>query len=151
MVYPSWCGLHLNNAQFVTRGPGAGQYFSTSGVMNQVTVVDTRDGDATGWSATGIAGTFSDGAGDTFVSKTLGWVPRVSDYTGPFDNGNGTVYTHDPLLARGSTRLRTAPTDGSASSGRWPPRCTVSASRSSMPGSTCSSPSRPTPVSTSRR
>jgi len=121
LVYPSWCGLHLNNAKFVTTGPGSGQYFSTSGVMNQVTIVDTRDSGSNpgvqDWSATGIVGQFSDGVGDTFTSKTLGWAPQVSSMTGPFDNGNGTVYTPNPVAgAAVDPGFGAAPTPGLSTS-----------------------------------
>lgn len=102
-TYPTHCGLNLGPAEFVTRGAGAGQFFAATGVLNQVTIVDTRDSSPTGatgpdWTVTGQASQFlsETDANDFFSAKQLGWTPRVTSFTTPFPDGNGGTYTPDP-------------------------------------------------------
>jgi NAD+ kinase len=57
----------LGTAKLVTSGTGAGQFLQASGLLNQVTVVDTRDTD-TGWNITGTMGTFR-GLNEAFVGR----------------------------------------------------------------------------------
>ncbi len=91
-TYPTHCGLDLGNAQFVTRGPGAGQFFAASGVLNQVTVVDTRDDDS-GWTVTGSMSAFTaNGGTDSFSGSQLGWNPVMTEDTSAFTDSNGLTY-----------------------------------------------------------
>lgn len=94
-TYPTWCGLNLANAKFVTKGPGAGQYFATSGVINQISVVDTTNTDS-GWTITGQVSNFAS-ATDNFNARQLGWTPQLSDKTQPFMDGQGVLYTPTPV------------------------------------------------------
>ena len=64
-TYPTHCGINLGNAQFVRSGAGAGQFFAAEGRLNQVTVVDTRDGDL-GWNVVGQVSNFTAGPGKSF-------------------------------------------------------------------------------------
>lgn len=100
-TYPTHCGLDLGPSRFITNGPGAGQFFAATGVLNQVTVVDTRDSapSPTDWTATGQATQFvsATDANDSFSARQLGWTPMVSSFTMPFPDGNGGTYTPNPL------------------------------------------------------
>lgn len=114
--YPTWCGLDLEEARFITRGPGAGQYFAATGVLNQVTVVDTRSDDqGEGWDITGQASTFvsETDANDTFSAQQLGWFPRVTSETASFPDGNGGTYDPNPLPGgQVQPNVATTPTPG---------------------------------------
>lgn len=102
-TYPTHCGLDLGIARFVTVGAGAGQYFAVSGVLNQVTVVDTRDDDL-GWTVTGTMGAFTaNGGSDSFSGSQLGWDPQVTDQTGAFTDSLGNTY--DQTVTEGATVL----------------------------------------------
>lgn len=90
-TYPTNCGIELGDAKFVKKGPGAGQFFAANGVINQVTVVDTRDTD-TGWTANGAMGTFTAGAGKSFSGSQLGWTPVKTSDTAPFTDADGNTY-----------------------------------------------------------
>lgn len=93
--YPTHCGVDLGIAQYVTRGTGAGQFFAASGVLNQVTVVDTRDDDI-GFNVNGTMGQFSaNGGTDVFSGSQLGWIPKMTEDTGPFADSNGATYDQD--------------------------------------------------------
>ena len=96
-TYPTHCGIALGTAKLVTSGPGAGQFFAANGVLNQVTVVDTRDTDP-GWTVNGTMGTFSAGPGLTFSGSQLGWEPAAQD-TAAFTDSNGVGY--DQVAAGG--------------------------------------------------
>lgn len=77
-VYPTYCNVELGEAQLVTEGAGAGEYYAASGRLNQVTVVDARDTD-TGWTLTGTMGDFAvPGGGASFGGDQLGWTPKVT-------------------------------------------------------------------------
>ena len=89
-TYPTNCGLDLGNAQFVRTGPGAGQFFAASGVLSQVTVVDTRDLDE-GWVATGTMSEFV-ASGDSFSGSQLGWTPVKTSDTEAFMDSDGVTY-----------------------------------------------------------
>jgi len=97
-TYPTHCGIDLGNAQFVRSGAGAGQFFAASGRLNQVTVVDTRDGDL-GWNVVGQVSNFSAGGGKSFSGSELGWTPVNTEDTGPFTDSLGNTY--DQLTAAG--------------------------------------------------
>lgn len=89
--YPTNCGVSLGDAKFIRTGPGAGQFFAASGVLSQVTVVDTRDTD-TGWNATGTMGAFTSGPGKTFSGSQLGWSPVKTSDTALFTDSDGNTY-----------------------------------------------------------
>jgi len=76
-------------AHLITSGPHAGQYLQATGQLRQVMIVDTRPAD-TGWTATGVMGTFNDGSGHTFSGDNLGWSPKtVHAYSQPFVSPDG--------------------------------------------------------------
>lgn len=90
--YPTHCGLDLGVAQLVDAGEGAGQFFAADGVLNQVTVVDTRDDDI-GWTINGTMGAFvANGGTDTFSGDQLGWDPLVTDDSDPYTPPGGGTY-----------------------------------------------------------
>jgi hypothetical protein len=90
-TYPTHCGIDLGNAQFVRSGAGAGQFFAADGRLNQVTVVDTRDGD-TGWNVVGQVSNFTAGPGKSFSGSQLGWVPVKTEDTSSFTDSLGNTY-----------------------------------------------------------
>jgi len=99
LVYTTHCGLNLGTAKLITQdnvNPAlakgssrnlAGQYFSASGSLNQVTLTDTRDLDA-GWHVTGTMSAFvKTGGSNTNVKQAfsgdhLGWNPQLTAYSG---------------------------------------------------------------------
>jgi hypothetical protein len=89
--YPTNCGLTLSQAQFITSGNGAGQFFQATGPLNQVTVVDTRDTDP-GFTVNGVMGAFTNGT-NSFGGGQLGWHPIVTSTTPTFTTTDGTSYT----------------------------------------------------------
>lgn len=97
--YATNCGFDLGVAEYVTDGPGSGQFFAADGVIDQITVVDTRDDDD-GWDVTGTMSTFYANAGqDTFSGSQMGWIPKpivdgVTD-TGPITFSDGSTYDQD--------------------------------------------------------
>jgi hypothetical protein len=90
-TYPTHCGINLGNAQFVRSGAGAGQFFAADGRLNQVTVVDTRDGDL-GWNVVGQVSNFNAGPGKSFSGSQLGWVPVKTEDTSSFTDSLGNTY-----------------------------------------------------------
>lgn len=90
-LYPTTCGVTLGNAKLVTRGTGAGKFFSASAVLDQVSVVDVRDIDA-GWTANGKMSSFDAGPGKSFSGSQLGWVPIRTSDTDAFQDSAGTWY-----------------------------------------------------------
>jgi len=134
-TYPSECGLDMGVARLVTSGDLAGQFYTASGRLNQVTVLDTRDIDA-GWTAKGdIDNLFQQGSGGTgleFAGNYLGWVPIVTDDSDPVGGstynqtvvaglpvlpGTGTTAAPTPAAGFNSTGLQDAPTLASAAVG----------------------------------
>jgi hypothetical protein len=95
--YPTHCGIALGNAHLVTQGTpattGAGQFFATSGRLNQVTIVDTRDTDP-GWTVNFTMGSLSNGT-DTLSGNQLGWTAQRTD-SPAFQDGNG--FTYDQVV-----------------------------------------------------
>ncbi len=77
--YPTFCDLDLGTASLVTSGNLAG-FYEADGRLNQVSVLDTRDGDL-GWTLNGEMSAFDDGFGQTFEGSYLGWDPVVTDVT----------------------------------------------------------------------
>ena len=81
------CGVNLQTAQLVTSGALAGQYYAANGIINQVTVSDTRDTD-TGWTVNGTMSAFTvNGGGASFSGNYLGWSPVVTSTSGALSNG----------------------------------------------------------------
>jgi hypothetical protein len=99
-TYPTECGLSMGTARFVTSGALAGQFYTASGRLNQVTVLDTRDTD-TGWIARGdIETNFTGSTGNTFSGDYLGWIPVVTDTSDPVGGS-----TYDQLVTAGAPVL----------------------------------------------
>lgn len=102
-TYPTECGLSMGVARLVTSGTLAGQFYTASGRLNQVTVLDTRDVDA-GWTAKGdIDDLFQQGSGGPgrqFDGNYLGWAPQVTDDSDPVGGStyNQTVTQGAPVL-----------------------------------------------------
>lgn len=73
------CAIDLGTARLITNGPNAGQYFATTGQINQLTVVNTQDIDG-GWTLNGKMSDFvsTTDASDTFSGNLLGWNPEVT-------------------------------------------------------------------------
>jgi hypothetical protein len=91
-TYPTHCGINLGPAKFVTVGTGAGQFFATSGVLSQITVVDTRDTDI-GWTVNGSMSQFSAAGGTkTFSGSELGWTPVKTSDSPQFPDSSGNTY-----------------------------------------------------------
>lgn len=84
-TYPTWCGLSLGTASFVPGQP----YAAANGVLNQVTVTDTREGDA-GWKVTGTMGNLTRTPSGTISGNQLGWRPVVTEQ-GDYGTYNQTV------------------------------------------------------------
>jgi hypothetical protein len=83
-------------AHLITSGPHAGQYLQANGELRQVMIVDTRPAD-TGWTATGVMGTFSDGSGHSFSGDNLGWAPKtVHAFSQPFTAPGEPTYSMAP-------------------------------------------------------
>ena len=113
-TYPSECGLSMATARLVTSGNLAGQFYTASGRLNQVTVLDTRDDDS-GWTARGdIDDTFVGSTGNTFSGDYLGWRPFVTDTSDPVGGStyDQVVTAGDPILPGTSNGLRGNPTLG---------------------------------------
>ncbi len=93
------CGVNLGSGQLVKSGPLSGQYYTASGLINQVTVSDTRDND-TGWTVNGTMSTFTvAGGGASFSGNYLGWSPVVTSTSGVTSAG------YDQTVAPGLTVL----------------------------------------------
>lgn len=95
-TYPTHCGINLGNATFVANGPGKGQFFAAKGVLNQVTIVDTRDIDE-GWTVSGSMSRFVNQTDDTktFAGSQLGWNPLMTDDSDLFTDSDGITYEQD--------------------------------------------------------
>jgi hypothetical protein len=78
--YPTHCGVDMGIGKLITSGPLAGQYFTATGRLNEVTVVDTRDQD-TQWTVTGSVSAFTT-TGSSFSGDYLGWTPVVTSDSG---------------------------------------------------------------------
>lgn len=105
-TYPTECGLNMGTAQFVTQGDLAGQFFHAYGALNEVTVLDTRNGDA-GWTLRGdIEDRFTSAANsDSFSGDYLGWQPVMSGDSGEVGgegpNGVGALYNQTVTAGNG--------------------------------------------------
>jgi hypothetical protein len=113
--YPTHCGVNLGRAKFVTGGTHGGKFFAASGVLNQVTVVDTRDTDI-GWTINGTMGTFSAGPGKQFSGSQLGWTPVKTSDTEAFTDSDGITY--DQVVTAGGPVAPNSPNASGLGSGR---------------------------------
>ncbi len=106
-AYPTRCTINLGNAKLLTTGANAGQYFVTSGQIDQVTVVNTQDTDP-GWHVTGTISNFQNtlqtGVNTSFSGDYLGWTPKVSWVTPPQADGLGLNYTMAATAGTGTTQ-----------------------------------------------
>ncbi len=100
-TYPTTCGLALGQADLVTTGALAGQFYAVSGFLQEVSVLDTRDVDS-GWTVTGTMSPFAAGTA-TFSGDYLGWTPVMTEDTdAPFPGGYDQVVTPGPEVLPGS-------------------------------------------------
>lgn len=84
-TYPTKCVIDLGTAELITTGDLAGQYYAADGALNEVTVVDLRQGD-NGWTVSGSISSLSNGGtnpDDSFTGNLVGWTPVVSEDTDP--------------------------------------------------------------------
>lgn len=95
-TYPTHCGINLGTATLVTSGPLSGNYYRADGIINQVTVLDTRDSDP-GWTVTGNMSPFAT-TGDSFSGDFLGWSPFATDDSDPVAG----VTTYDQISTNGA-------------------------------------------------
>ena len=95
-TYPTHCGIGLGTATLVTSGPLSGNYYRADGIINQVTVLDTRDSDP-GWTVTGNMSPFAT-TGDSFSGDFLGWSPFATDDSDPVAG----VTTYDQISTNGA-------------------------------------------------
>ncbi len=92
-TYPTHCGLDLGTATLVTTGAAGGQFYRADGVLNQVTVVDTRDTTTAGWTISGTMTDFvANGGTDSFTGDQLGWTPIVTDDSDSYTLPGGATY-----------------------------------------------------------
>lgn len=102
VTYPTNCGVNLGTGRLITSGVRAGQYFAATGVMNQITVVNTQDVDS-GWTLNGRMSAFNrTGGGDSFSGNLLGWNPEVTYDSAPNLDG------YDMSVAAGGVREATS-------------------------------------------
>jgi hypothetical protein len=96
-TYPTNCAINLGIARLITSGPNAGQYFGTTGRINQITVINTQDVDG-GWTLNGKMSNFTStsDSSDTFSGNLLGWNPEVTwDSAADLDGYNMEVLAGD--------------------------------------------------------
>jgi len=72
-TYPTWCGLSLGTSSLVNGQP----YSAATGILNQVTVTDTRQTDA-GWKVTGQMAPLTGTPAGTIQGNQLGWRPQAT-------------------------------------------------------------------------
>jgi hypothetical protein len=94
-TYPTRCTINLSTAKLVTTGDRAGQYFTSIGRINQVTVVDTRDSDSA-WNIGGIMSDFTKTTGSgSFSGNYMGWTPKMTD------DSDATLAGYDQTVIQG--------------------------------------------------
>jgi hypothetical protein len=74
------CTLNMGTAELVRLTDDSalgGNFFTTSGRLSQVTVLDTRDSDL-GWSVTATAGALTGSVSGSVSGNYVGWVPKVT-------------------------------------------------------------------------
>ncbi len=100
--YPTHCGVDLGTASLITSGANAGQYYTASGRINQVTVADLRDTDP-GWTVNGTMSAFTvAGGGSTFSGSYLGWTPVRTSFSAPTPAGYAQTVTAGAAVAPGN-------------------------------------------------
>ena len=100
-TYPTRCGLDLGIGDLVTSGGLAGQYFTATGRLNQITVVDTRDLDI-GFTVNGTVSDFVNGS-SSFTGNYLGWHPVMTGDSGAnLDGYDQTVVAGPTVVPAGS-------------------------------------------------
>lgn len=98
-TYPTKCIIDLGTAELITTGDLAGQYYAADGALNEVTVVDLRQGDV-GWTVSGSISALSNGgtnADDSFSGNLVGWTPVVTDDSDPAGTS-----TYDQIVTAGA-------------------------------------------------
>ena len=105
--YPTNCGIALAPGKLMTAddpaipGNEAGNFFQSSGKINQVTVVDTRDVSPNGWTVNGKMANFTQSLpGAVIVGDQLGWDPVVTDDSDAVTFSDGSSY--DQTVAEGA-------------------------------------------------
>jgi hypothetical protein len=107
-VYQGSCAVNLGHATFVTTDQpatatlpaiGEGQFFTATGAIKQVSIVDTRDSDV-GWTVSGsLTDDFRSGS-KHFSAHQLGWDPILTDHSQPFstpDQNYAQVVNEGPI------------------------------------------------------
>ena len=89
--YPTFCGVSLGTGALITSGTLAGDYFTATGRVPQLTVIDTRDSDSA-WTLSGSVSDFTSGA-NSFSGNYLGWTPQVNFTSAPTLAGYDQVVT----------------------------------------------------------
>jgi hypothetical protein len=98
-VYPTRCIVDLGVATLITEGSLAGQYYSATGALDEVTLVDTRDVDA-GWTVNAALPSLVEEDGDTFSGDLVGFNPVVSSTSDPVG-----ASTYDQIATAGTATL----------------------------------------------
>jgi hypothetical protein len=82
------CGVDLGTTTLVAIGPRQGQFYGTTGRINQIDVFDTRPGNRP-WTVSAQISRFTNGGlglNDSFSSNLLGWQPEVTTARTPDGN-----------------------------------------------------------------
>lgn len=94
------CTLDMGTAELVRLADDAslgGNFFTASGRLSQVTVLDTRDSDL-GWSVTATAGTLTGSVSGSFSGNYVGWIPKVTATSAAYG-------TYDQVATAGASIL----------------------------------------------
>ncbi|MBU6317475.1 MAG: hypothetical protein KGR47_13260 [Acidobacteria bacterium] len=112
--YPTFCGVSLGTGALITSGALAGDYFTATGRVPQLTVIDTRDSDSA-WTLSGSVSDFTSGA-NSFSGNYLGWTPQVNFTSAPTLAGYDQVVTAgaavNPSSAATATGVNNVPGAG---------------------------------------
>lgn len=112
--YPTICGVSLGTGALITSGALAGDYFTATGRVPQLTVIDTRDSDSA-WTLSGSVSDFTSGA-NSFSGNYLGWTPQVNFTSAPTLAGYDQVVTAgaavNPSSAATATGVNNVPGAG---------------------------------------
>ncbi|MEI7991013.1 MAG: fibronectin type III domain-containing protein [Actinomycetota bacterium] len=94
------CTLDMGTAELVRLTDDSalgGNFFTASGRLSQVSVLDTRDSDL-GWSVTATAGTLTGSVSGSISGNYLGWIPKVTATSAAYG-------TYDQTATAGATVL----------------------------------------------
>jgi hypothetical protein len=112
--YPTFCGVNLGTGALITSGALAGDYFTATGRVPQLTVIDTRDSDSA-WTLSGSVSDFTSGS-NSFSGNYLGWTPQVNFTSAPTLAGYDQVVTAgaavNPSAAATATGVNNVPGAG---------------------------------------